>query len=412
MNILIIGLNYAPEPVGIGPYTTGMAEALVAKGHDVHVVAGKPYYPYWKVNPAFARGTWRHSMENGVSLTRCPIYVPERPSGLKRIAHHLSFAFSALMPSCRHARQMKADVVMAVAPSLLSAPVARFAAWVSGAKMWLHVQDLEVEAAFAMGMMQQGSRLGGLALGVEASALRMADMVSTISPQMRDKIMAKTKTPVVEFRNWANVEDIEADAPASSYRSEWALGEKHVALYSGNLANKQGVEIIADAARLLSHRDDLMFIVCGDGANRDALVKRAEGIPNIRFYGLQPKERLGELLSLASVHLLPQVADAADLVLPSKLTNMLASGRAVVATAASGTGLAQEVENCGLVVPPGDAQAFADAIARLLDSPKERERFAITARGRAKERWSKTAILSRFEKELRNLAEPLPRLST
>lgn len=141
-------------------------------------------------------------------------------------------------------------------------------------------------------------------------------------------------------------------------------------------------------------------------------MKRAEGIPNICFYGLQPKERLGELLSLASVHLLPQVADAADLVLPSKLTNMLASGRAVVATAASGTGLAQGVENCGLVVPPGDARAFADAIARLLDSPKERERFAITGRGRAKERWSKTAILFRFEGELRNLAEPLPRLST
>lgn len=405
MKILIVGLNYAPEPVGIGPYTTGMAEALVANGHDVLVVAGKPYYPYWKTDADYTAAGWKRTRENEVGITRCPIYVPALPSGIKRILHHLSFAVSALVPACLQARRMKADIVLAVAPSLLSAPVARLAAWIGGAKMWLHIQDLEVEAAFAMGLMQEGSKLGSLARYVEAGALRLADMVSTISPQMRDKIRAKTATPVVEFRNWANVEDIGASAAASSYRKEWDLGDRHVALYSGNLANKQGIEIIGEAARLLQHREDLLFIVCGDGANREALVKRAEGISNIRFYGLQPKERLGELLSIASVHLLPQVADAADLVLPSKLTNMLASGRAVVATAAHGTGLADEVEDCGVVVPPGDAMAFANAITSLLDSPIDRRRYGEAARQRAKDRWSKSAILTRFEADLLGLAD-------
>jgi len=111
---------------------------------------------------------------------------------------------------------------------------------------------------------------------------------------------------------------------------------------------------------------------------------------------------LPELLALADVHLLPQIAGAADLVLPSKLTNMLASGRAVVATAALGTGLADEVEGCGVVTPPGDALAFADAITRLIDDHTMRTRLGATARVRAEERWSRNAILKRFEVNLQD----------
>ena len=86
--------------------------------------------------------------------------------------------------------------------------------------------------------------------------------------------------------------------------------------------------------------------------------------------------------------------------LPSKLTNMLASGRAVVATAGAGTGLAHEVEGCGLVTEPGDAPAFAAAIGRLLDDQPTRTAFGIEARHRAEERWSRDAILGRFETQL------------
>ncbi|HET8612497.1 MAG TPA: glycosyltransferase, partial [Sphingomonas sp.] len=115
-------------------------------------------------------------------------------------------------------------------------------------------------------------------------------------------------------------------------------------------------------------------------------------------------ERLGELLGLADVHLLPQIVGAADLVLPSKLTNMLASGRPVVATAAPGTGLADEVEGCGIVTPPGDAAAFAAAIERLIDDPGERARLGRAARTRAEERWSRAGVLGRFTADLDRLS--------
>lgn len=197
----------------------------------------------------------------------------------------------------------------------------------------------------------------------------------------------------------------------SAFRQEWSIDTEHVALYSGNIANKQGIDIVVEAAWQLQRRQDLTFVICGEGPNRARLEERALGLSNVQFHDLQPKERLNELMGLATVHLLPQLAAAADLLLPSKLTNMLASGRPVVATAATGTGLAREVEGCGLVVPPEDGSAFAGAIETLLDDGEFRSAAGIAARQRAEERWSKARILRTFAHDLDQLAVTAPRLA-
>ena len=183
----------------------------------------------------------------------------------------------------------------------------------------------------------------------------------------------------------------------SPYRQEWGITTPQVVLYSGNIANKQGIEIVVHAARLLRHRPDLTFVICGEGPNRANLETLAEGLTNIQFHDLQSKERLNDLMGLATIHLLPQKADAADLVLPSKLTNMLASGRPVVATAAPGTGLADAVEGCGIVTPPEDIKAFAKAIENLSDEEALYQAMSKAARHRAEQRWDKNTALSSIE---------------
>jgi colanic acid biosynthesis glycosyl transferase WcaI len=405
MNILVLGINYAPEMIGIGPYTTGMAQHLVQAGHAVTVVCAKPYYPQWQVEPAYAGGGTRVSQEHGVRVVRVPTYVPSQPNGMRRLAHHMSFAARAELVMAAETRRNKPDIVIGIAPSLISMVAARDAARRTGAKLWLHIQDFEVEAAFATGLLRDKGLLATAARTFETWAVT-ADRVSTISPQMCRKLIEKgvLAERVIEFRNWANVDEIlPLDGP-SPYQAKWNIDRPHVAVYSGNIANKQGIEIVVEAAQLLRHRQDLMFVVCGNGPNRAGLLDQSAGLDNIHFHDLQPRERLSDLLGMASVHLLPQIAGAADLVLPSKLTNMLASGRPIVATALPGTGLADEVEGCGLVTPPGDAQAFAAAIERVLDDPASSQEAGRTARQRALERWSRATILTRFECELRRLA--------
>lgn len=405
MKILILGLNYAPEMVGIGPYTAGMAQFLAGAGHDVTVVCAQPYYPQWKVDPAYAGGRRMATIEHGVRVVRVPTYVPAEPNGRRRLMHHVSFAARAELAMIAETRRSKPELVIGIAPSLISTVAARHAAHRTGAKLWLHIQDFEVEAAFATGLLSDKGAIAESARRFEAWAID-ADRVSTISPQMCEKLAEKgvPSDRIVEFRNWANTDEVEPLTGESPYRRAWGITQRHVAVYSGNIANKQGIEIVVAAAHRLKHRDDLAFVVCGNGPNRASLIAQSAGLTNIHFHDLQPRERLSDLLGMASVHLLPQIAGAADLVLPSKLANMLASGRPVVATALPGTGLADEVEGCGLITPPGDPATFADAIETLLEDTALHESASRLARERAVERWGRLAILTAFEKVIRTAA--------
>jgi len=390
MNVLIIGLNYAPEPVGIGPYTTGMAQALADAGHAVTVVCGKAYYPRWELHQDHRAPGVLRSVENGVTVMRVPIYVPAQPSGAKRLVHHLTYMLRAIPSALRAARVRRQDVVICIAPSLISVVAARLVAWRTTARLWLHIQDFEVEAAFATGLLRDGGIMARLARAFERWSYT-ATRISSISPQMCARLVAAGVAPgrVIEFRNWADIDTVQPLIGPSPYRAEFGITTPYIALYSGNIGNKQGIEILIEVARLLAHRGDLTFVIAGEGALLAQLVATARGLDNVRFEPLQPRERLTELLGLATLHLLPQLAGAADLVLPSKLTNMLASGRPVVATAGAGTGPAHECDGCGIVTEPGDAIAMATAIETLLDDPEARALWGRSALAR------RTTLVSR-----------------
>jgi colanic acid biosynthesis glycosyl transferase WcaI len=171
---------------------------------------------------------------------------------------------------------------------------------------------------------------------------------------------------------------------------------------------KQGVEIIVEAARLLAHRPDLIFMICGDGGALPDLMARAAGLSNVRFLPLQPRSELNDLLSAADIHLLPQKTTAQDLVMPSKLLGMAASGRPVIATVNPDTEIANTLAGFGagfgIVTPPGDASALAAAIECLAGNPIERLRLGSAARQYAVDHLSREKILLRFEIELIQLS--------
>jgi len=400
MKLLVVGLNYAPDFIGIPKYTTELCEELARRGHEVSVVTAPPYYPAWQV-PAAYRGFWRSEKLNGVQLIRAPIYVPKNPLGLTRLLHHLSFAVTSLPSAVLLALMKRPDMVLAVAPSLMSAPTALIAAKLSGARSWLHIQDFEVDAAFELGMLK-GQVARRWAERLERALLLSFDRVSTISASMRRLLLRKgvMEGAALEVRNWVDVDAVMAwPSSNTTYRDSLKIPADHaVALYSGNMAGKQGLETLAQVAAQLEARSaKVTLLLCGQGPLKGVLQAACAERTNVRFLDLQPIERLSELLATADIHLLPQRAEAADLVLPSKLTGMLASGRPVIAMADVGTGLALEVEGCGLVVPPGDGVAMADAVIRLVQHDALRHELGGAARRRAEDAWQMSGVIDRVE---------------
>ena len=404
MKILIYGLNYAPELTGVGKYTAEMAVLLAGRGHEVRVVCAPPYYPEWRVAADYVSWRYQRETRDGVTIWRAPLWVPARPSGLKRMLHLASFAASSL-PLLARQVWWRPDAAMLIAPTLMCAPATLALARLARASAWLHIQDFEVDAAFDLGLLKS-SRAARMARWIESTLLRRFDTVSSITPQMSSRVVLKGVEPsrVVCLPNWVDVSTIFPLARASEYRRLLGISlDQKVVLYSGNMGAKQGIETLADAAALLVARADVTFVFCGSGAAKESLLERCAGLTNCVFMPLQPADRLNELLNLADIHVLPQRGDAADLVMPSKLTGMFASGRAVVAMARHGTGLYDAVSSRGVVVPPDNVKALAAAITVLANDPERRAVLGKSARDYAERALSPESTIGAFEERLATL---------
>jgi len=406
VRILIHGINYFPEVAGVGRYTGEFAEWLAAQGHEVRMVTTPPYYPYWKIEKPYSGYRYTKEQLNGVAVYRCPLWVPRAPSGVKRLLHLASFALSSF-PVTLAQVFWRPDVVLVIAPSFLCAPQAALTARLCGARAWLHMQDFEIDAAFELGLLR-GRRLRGAVAAGERWLMRRFDVVSSISERMVALLGAKGVAPgkAVLFPNWVDISAVSPLCGPSPFRAELGLAsDAVVVLYSGNMGSKQGLELLPTVAGLLVDRLDIQFVFCGNGAGKPDLVQGCAGLPNVRFLDLQPNDRLNDLLGLADIHLLPQRAGAADLVMPSKLTGMLASGRAILAMASPETQISYVLEDRGLVVPPESPALVADGLRRLANDAPLRERLGKAGRRYAEQNLDKERVLTRFLEKLEDVVE-------
>lgn len=294
------------------------------------------------------------------------------------------------------------DVVLLIEPTLFCAPQALLVARIAGGIAWLHVQDFEVDVAFRIA--DFSSRLlRDLAHSIERLLMRRFNRVSTISDRMIEKLSDKEVKiqQRVLFPNWVNTSEIYPLPSPSPLRQTLGIAaDAIVALYAGNMGLKQGLDVLIRASKQLASQRGICFVFCGDGPYRETLVQKLGKAANVKFLPLQPADRLNELLNLADIHLLPQLADAADLVMPSKLTGIMASGRPVVATADEGTQLAVVVAGRGLITAPGHVDAFARAVSRLAYDHGLRLQMGEEARAYATTHLNRDDVLLRFERSL------------
>ena len=403
MKILLISTNYSPELTGVGKYSGEMISWLAERGHEVRVVCAPPYYPQWRVGKGYS--SWKFQIENSLNkkVYRCPLWVPAKPSGLKRLIHLASFAFSSL-PIVLRQIIWRPAVVICVEPPLFNSFGAIIAGKLSGAKSILHIQDFEVDAAFELSIVRV-KWLEHFVYGVERFLMNRFDKVSTISEAMLEKLNKKSVDPVrqIFLPNWVDITSIYPLETVSNYRTELSISpNKIVALYSGNMGEKQGLEIVIQAAKELES-ENIQFIMCGSGAALERLRVLAMDLKNILWLPLQPLERLNDFLNVADIHLLPQQAGAADLVMPSKLTGMLASGRPIIATADIDTQVEKVVRECGVVVAPGDSAEFLQSIKMLSENVELRDNLGVKAREYANNNLQYEVIMKKFEKELLEL---------
>lgn len=408
MKILIYSYNYHPEPIGIAPLMTELAEGLVARGHQVRVVTAMPNYPEREIYPDY-QGKWYLTEErNGVKIQRCVVWIRPRPNLLDRLLLDGTFVLNSLPQALSGWRP---DVVLATVPPLPICIAVTILAWLRQTPVVLNIQDIQHEAAWEVGLLKNKWLFKAFAK-LEQFACRQADKISVIADGFVENLRGKNVPleKIVMIPNWVDVNFIRPLPKATnSFIKRHHLQGKFVVLYSGNIALTQQLPTAIKAAAKLNHIPDIMFVIVGEtkAINRVREYCEMFGANNVKLLNFEPRENLPEMLAAADVGLVVQKHNVIGFNMPSKIPVMLASGCPIAASVPLTGTAAKAVEKSGggVVIPPENEDALAEAILDLYQHPEKRAALSAKGRQYAIENYAYEQALDSYESLFSELVE-------
>lgn len=400
MRILIYSYNYYPEPIGIAPLMTELAEGLVKRGHEVRVVTAMPNYPERQIYQEY-RGKWYlNEYKNGVQIQRSYVWIRPQPNLLDRVLLDASFVVTSFVPALIGWRP---DVILSTSPSLPSCVPVALLGWLRACPVILNLQDILPEAAVHVGLLKNKLLIQLFTL-LEKFAYRTASKISVIADGFVDNLRGKgvEADKIVQIPNWVDVNFIrplpKEDNP---FRALHNLNGKFVVLYSGNIALTQGLESVVKAASVLRHIPDIVFVIVGEAKGLQRLQQECLhcGADNVLLLPFQPRKDLPQMLSAADVGLVVQKKNVVSFNMPSKIQVLLASGGALVASVPDNGTAARAIRQSGggIIVPPEDPQALAMAILDLYQNPEKVKTLGYKSRQYAVEQYAFEQALNQYE---------------
>jgi colanic acid biosynthesis glycosyl transferase WcaI len=414
MRCLIIGLNYLPESTSIGPYTSDLAEYLLSCGHTVRVVTSFPTAPQWKIWDGYDSRLFMREVIHGVPVQRTFLYVPVQPKkAINRILFDLSFAFSSLLGGLLSG---KADIVIVVSPPLELGLTGLVLAKLKRAPLFFHIQDLVPDAAIATGVLNERGWAIRLARYLERFIYRHADAIGVISDGFTRNLVAKgvPVNKVALLPNYIDLRFVKTGERNNRFRHQHGIAEdKFLVMYSGSVALKQGLQTFVEAAAVLRAREEITFYLVGEGPCLKDLkaIAVAQKLTRMQFLSLQPRESLPIQLAAADALVVTQRKTVTDVVFPGKLLYYMAASRPIIAAvnADSETGRFVSDHQVGLVVPPEDPKALAEAIQYLQTNRTEVVRLGQNGRQVVEQMFDHKLVLSHFTEHLEALVHKTKR---
>ncbi|MBS1692095.1 MAG: glycosyltransferase family 4 protein [Actinobacteria bacterium] len=403
--VAILGINYAPEPTGIAPYTTRLASGLVQRGYDVRVLTGYPHYPQWRR----AEGTHGFRGEesvDGVRVRRLSHWVPKRLSWVGRAGMEITFGLQLLTT-----RWGRPDVVVCVTPPLLATAMAAVRARMTwrGPAVGILVHDLYsrgvAETGVASGLSARGIR------AVESAAMRLSDGAAVIHAgfvrDLAERLGADPRR-VREIRNWTHVVPPEPSASAAFRDAHRWAPDEVVVLHAGNMGFKQGLENVVAAAELAGRGEArARFVLLGDGNQRAHLEASGAGLRTLEFLPPVSDHDFPAALGAADVLLVNERPGVAQMAVPSKLTSYFRSGKPILAATDAGGFTAGELaaSGAGVCVPAGRPDLLLSEALRLGTDRVLAGQLGDAGRRYCDELLSEGAALDRYEQWIIDLAD-------
>lgn len=386
---------YHPELTSTGFFVTGIAEKL-AERRRVEVLCGQPTYSM--------RGT-RHpgnEVRNGVRIWRALSTTFDKDRLAGRALNTLTLTTSIFFHALRKMRSGDQLLVVTNPPVLPFAMV--LAAKIRGVESVVLIHDLYPDVLLATGMASSDSWLVRSYSGLARWLYDKADRIVVLGRDAKELVVHRSPeaSPRVSvIPNWSDTSRIRpAPEKGDAVRKRMGLEDKFVVQHLGNMGRTHGIESMAEAAESLRQYPNIHFMIVGSGFHRERLLKRVadRDLTNVSVVPPCSDDELESYLNACDLALISFRGGMAGVSVPSRMYNVMAAGKPILAVADVESEIAQVVseEKIGVVVAPEDSRALAAAIMEAVEHPSQLIEFGRRARKVAEEKYSADAVLSRY----------------
>lgn len=375
---------------------TRIVHELAALGHEIDVITALPWYREHAIEPGWA-GRWiRREVVDWGSITRVhPFPGNDRANLVRRAAGFAGFSVLAAIAGLRGGR---VDGILVMSPPLTNGMIGWTMKLVRRGPLVFNIQDVFPDAAIETGAITNRWVIAA-ARWLERMSYRRSDVVTVLSSDLRDNVVAKTGESMADrvrvIPNFVLTDEIRPLDRLTEYRRELGIGDETVVMYAGNVGFSQSLGLMVEAARSMP---DVMFVINGEGSARKSLEVEAAGLANIRLAPYQSIERLPELLATGDIHVVPLRAGLGRVSVPSKTYSILAAGRPILASIDAGTEVPRILDQAqaGVSVPPDDSIAFISGLRELVADESRRVAMGENGRRWVEEAASPAAVASTY----------------
>jgi glycosyltransferase involved in cell wall biosynthesis len=392
--IWVVSELYYPEQSATGYFLTNIAEGLSLR-HTVNVFCAQPTYS--------ARGTRAPFREiyHGVEIFRCWSTTFDKDILFGRIVNLVTLSVSVFLMALRRFGSTDRVIVVTNPPSLPFAISA--ACWLRGAEKVLLIHDVYPEVLVAASMWRRNSAIVRILDWLNKRLLRGMDWIIVLGRDMKGLVISKLRQQdrVSIIPNWGDIDQI-VPVPKGETRlvKELELTNKFIVQYSGNIGRTHGLESLVGAAEVLRNKDEIHFLFIGSGAKKPWLEKivQERALANVTVLPMQPRKDLCQSLNACDVAVISFVPGMAGVSVPSRMYNILAAGKPIIAVADNDSELALVVreESVGWVVPPNEEGALSEAILEARNNAEIRKEMGDRARRVATEKYSKETVINAY----------------
>lgn len=406
MRVLLIHQSFVSHDHPGGTRHFELLSYLTQRGHACTIVAGN--MGYLTGQPVVQTRQWIHeSRESGIRILRAYVYPSLHRSFVWRIVAFVSFMVTSTWAALWSG---KTDVVMGTSPPLFQLISAWVVSRLKRVPLVIEVRDLWPEFAIDMKVLTN-PYLIWIARKLELFLYRRAAHFIVNSPAYEDYLVSKgvPRNKISFISNGVDPEMFQDESTGETFRAGLGLGDKFVATYAGALGLANDIGCILRAAEYLKSIPSIQFVLVGSGKEEEKLRTevRAKELTNVTFAGCFPKSQMKDVLAgsdvcLATLQDIPMFRTT----YPNKVFDYMAAARPTVLAIDGVIRDVIESADGGICVPPGDAQALADAIRRLFDDPTLKKRLGTNARSYVQQHFQRSQHAAILENLLCDLAEP------